>query len=115
MSLFEARGVTKRFGGLTAVNAVDFHVEAGEIVGLIGPNGAGKTTFFNLISGFLKPDEGEHRGDLFLLAPPSRLLWAAIVAHVTAAGTAGSRSVCADAGRSSILIAIVARSTSTTK
>ncbi|MEX0760731.1 MAG: ABC transporter ATP-binding protein [Tistlia sp.] len=61
MSLFEAEGVTKRFGGLTAVSAVDFRVEAGEIVGLIGPNGAGKTTFFNVISGFLKPDEGDVR------------------------------------------------------
>lgn len=59
MSLFEARGVTKRFGGLTAVNCVDFRVETGEIVGLIGPNGAGKTTFFNLISGFLRPNEGD--------------------------------------------------------
>ncbi|WP_417728890.1 ABC transporter ATP-binding protein [Roseovarius sp.] len=61
MSLFEARQVTKRFGGLTAVNAVDFNVEQGEIVGLIGPNGAGKTTFFNVISGFMKPDEGDVR------------------------------------------------------
>ena len=59
MSLFEARAVTKRFGGLTAVSAVDFRVESGEIVGLIGPNGAGKTTFFNLISGFMRPDEGD--------------------------------------------------------
>ncbi|MCL5776508.1 ABC transporter ATP-binding protein [Limibaculum sp. FT325] len=59
MSLLEARSVTRRFGGLTAVNAVDFRVETGEIVGLIGPNGAGKTTFFNLISGFLRPDEGD--------------------------------------------------------
>jgi len=63
MSLMEAKGVTRRFGGLTAVNAVDFRVEQGEIVGLIGPNGAGKTTFFNLISGFLRPDEGEIRFD----------------------------------------------------
>jgi branched-chain amino acid transport system ATP-binding protein len=63
MSLLEATGVTKRFGGLTAVDAVDFHVEKGEIVGLIGPNGAGKTTFFNLISGFLRPDEGDVRFD----------------------------------------------------
>jgi len=59
MSLLEASGVTKRFGGLTAVSAIDFHVEKGEIVGLIGPNGAGKTTFFNLISGFMRPDEGD--------------------------------------------------------
>jgi branched-chain amino acid transport system ATP-binding protein len=56
--LLEASGVTVRFGGLTAVNGVDFHVEQGEIVGLIGPNGAGKTTFFNAISGFRFPDAG---------------------------------------------------------
>jgi len=63
MSLFEATGVTKRFGGLTAVNNVDFHVEEGEIVGLIGPNGAGKTTFFNVISGFMRPNDGDVRFD----------------------------------------------------
>jgi branched-chain amino acid transport system ATP-binding protein len=57
--LLEAKGVTRRFGGLTAVNAVDFRVERGEIVGLIGPNGAGKTTFFQVVSGFLAPDAGE--------------------------------------------------------
>jgi ABC-type branched-subunit amino acid transport system ATPase component len=56
--LLEARGVTVRFGGLVAVNSVDFHVDQGEIVGLIGPNGAGKTTFFNAISGFRNPDSG---------------------------------------------------------
>lgn len=56
--LLEARDITKRFGGLIAVNAVDFHVERGEIVGLIGPNGAGKTTFFQVVSGFARPDEG---------------------------------------------------------
>lgn len=56
--LLEAKGVTVRFGGLVAVNGVDFHVDRGEIVGLIGPNGAGKTTFFNAISGFREPDAG---------------------------------------------------------
>jgi branched-chain amino acid transport system ATP-binding protein len=73
MSLFEATGVTKRFGGLTAVDRVDFRVEEGEIVGLIGPNGAGKTTFFNLISGFLRPDEGDVRflGESILGRKPS--------------------------------------------
>ena len=56
--LLEASGVTVRFGGLVAVNGVDFHVDKDEIVGLIGPNGAGKTTFFNAISGFRNPDAG---------------------------------------------------------
>ncbi len=56
--LLEAKGVTVRFGGLVAVNGVDFHADQGEIVGLIGPNGAGKTTFFNAISGFRNPDAG---------------------------------------------------------
>lgn len=59
MRVLEARGVTKSFGGLTAVNKVDFHIESGEIVGLIGPNGAGKTTFFNLITGMYEPSSGE--------------------------------------------------------
>jgi len=59
MSVLEAKGVTKIFGGLVAVHDVDFRVEKGEIVGLIGPNGAGKTTFFNMISGFYRPDAGD--------------------------------------------------------
>lgn len=50
--------MTMRFGGLTAVNAVDFEVKRGEIFGLIGPNGAGKTTIFNCITQFYKPTEG---------------------------------------------------------
>ena len=58
MPLLETRGLTKRFGGLTAVNDVDLTVDKGEIVGLIGPNGAGKTTCFNLLSGFLRPTAG---------------------------------------------------------
>jgi ABC-type branched-subunit amino acid transport system ATPase component len=59
MSLLETKNVTKRFGGLVAVNGVSLGVESGEIVGLIGPNGAGKTTLFHLISGFLDPDNGD--------------------------------------------------------
>lgn len=50
--------VTKRFGGLVAVNAVSYELPAGRIVSIIGPNGAGKTTLFNLITGIYKPDEG---------------------------------------------------------
>jgi branched-chain amino acid transport system ATP-binding protein len=56
--LLRIDGVTKRFGGLTAVDSVDITVEAGEILGIIGPNGAGKTTLFNCINGFLEPEEG---------------------------------------------------------
>ena len=58
MTLLEVDGVTKRFGGLTAVSRVSLSVGAGEIVGLIGPNGAGKTTLFHLLSGFHAPTEG---------------------------------------------------------
>lgn len=58
MTLLDVKSMTKRFGGLVAVDSVDMTVSKGEIVGLIGPNGAGKTTAFNLISGFLAPDEG---------------------------------------------------------
>ena len=58
MSLLEARGVSKTFAGITALDDVSLDVEAGEIVGLIGPNGAGKTTFFNCLLGVLRPDGG---------------------------------------------------------
>ena len=57
-AILSVRGLTKRFGGLTAVNNVDFDLPAGELHAIIGPNGAGKTTFFNLVSGFLSPNAG---------------------------------------------------------
>jgi len=56
--LLLVRNVTKRFGGVTALNNVSFSVVEGEIVGLMGPNGAGKTTLFNVVSGNIKPDSG---------------------------------------------------------
>jgi branched-chain amino acid transport system ATP-binding protein len=56
--LLESRGLTKIFGGLTAVNGVDFQVRRGELRSVIGPNGAGKTTFFNLLTGVLPPSRG---------------------------------------------------------
>ena len=57
-ALLEARGVTKRFGGLIALNKVDFNLEEGRIASIIGPNGAGKTTFFNVFTGLYVPEEG---------------------------------------------------------
>jgi branched-chain amino acid transport system ATP-binding protein len=58
-NLLELAGVTVKFGGLTAVNAVDFAMRSGELVSIIGPNGAGKTTVFNLITGVYKPTSGK--------------------------------------------------------
>jgi branched-chain amino acid transport system ATP-binding protein len=58
-ALLDARGLTVRFGGLTAVDHVSAAFAPGELVGIIGPNGAGKTTFFNLLSGVLTPSTGE--------------------------------------------------------
>ena len=58
MSLLDAIEVTKRFGGIVALDAVTLAVDPGEIVGLVGPNGAGKTTLFNCLLGLLRPDAG---------------------------------------------------------
>ncbi len=58
MALLEVTGLTRSFGGLMAVSAVDLRIERGEIMGMIGPNGAGKTTVFNLLTGIYRPDKG---------------------------------------------------------
>jgi len=61
--ILEVKNLTKKFGGLTAVNDFSFEIKRGEFIGLIGPNGAGKTTVFSLISGFEKPSSGTIRFD----------------------------------------------------
>lgn len=61
--ILQVRQVTKKFGGMVAVNAVDLDIYPGEIIGLIGPNGAGKTTFFNSVTGFYKCDGGTVKFD----------------------------------------------------
>jgi branched-chain amino acid transport system ATP-binding protein len=75
MHLLEVKNLTKRFGGLVAVNNVSFHVDEGELLGIIGPNGAGKTTLFNLITGYLKPDSGKIllRGEDITGLPPNKI------------------------------------------
>jgi branched-chain amino acid transport system ATP-binding protein len=59
MPILDIQHLTKRFGGVRALNGLDFHVDKGEIVSVIGPNGAGKTSFFNTITGYFSPDEGQ--------------------------------------------------------
>ncbi|WP_151478366.1 ABC transporter ATP-binding protein [Streptomyces albicerus] len=80
-TVLDARGVTMRFGGLTAVRNVNLTVSSGEIVGLIGPNGAGKTTFFNCLTGLYLPTEGEVRYKGTILPPQSFKVTAAGVAR----------------------------------
>jgi len=70
--IFEAQGVIKRFGGIAAVDGASMSIDQGSITALIGPNGAGKTTFFNVITGFYKPDRGTATfgGEAVLGRPP---------------------------------------------
>ena len=59
MPILETQSLTKTFGGVQAIQSVDFDIEDGEIVSIIGPNGAGKTSFFNVVSGMFPPDGGK--------------------------------------------------------
>ncbi|HYY64082.1 MAG TPA: ABC transporter ATP-binding protein [Gaiellaceae bacterium] len=76
MSLLSLENVTRRFGGVVAVDDVSLAVEPGQIAGLIGPNGAGKTTLFNLITRLYRPDSGEiaFEGRSLLRTPPHRVV-----------------------------------------
>jgi branched-chain amino acid transport system ATP-binding protein len=76
LALLEVENVTKRFGGIVALDDVSFAAEPGEIVGLIGPNGAGKTTAFNVITRLYTPDEGDVRfeGESLLKTSPSGII-----------------------------------------
>jgi branched-chain amino acid transport system ATP-binding protein len=76
LALLELENVTRRFGGLVALDDVSFSVEQGEIAGLIGPNGAGKTTAFNVITRLYKPDSGTvaFDGTSLLGTPPHRVI-----------------------------------------
>ncbi len=73
--ILRTRGLTIRFGGLTALNSVDFAVQRGEIRAVIGPNGAGKSTFFNCLTGVLKPTSGHvlFNGEEIAGLPPNRI------------------------------------------
>jgi branched-chain amino acid transport system ATP-binding protein len=59
MALLKLENITKRFGGLVAVDKVSLEIQAGELIGIVGPNGSGKTTLFNVISGVYTPEEGK--------------------------------------------------------
>ena len=76
MALLSVRNVTRRFGGIVAIDDVSLDVDRGRIVGLIGPNGAGKTTLFNVITRLYRPDSGELEfdGRSLLHTPPHRIV-----------------------------------------
>lgn len=79
--LLETRGLIKQFGGVAAIDQLDLHMLEGEILGVIGPNGSGKTTLFNVITGFLKANEGDvfFRGERITNRAPHRIAKRGIV------------------------------------
>lgn len=81
MALLEVRGLTRHFGGLAAVEDVNFDLNDGEILGMIGPNGAGKSTVFNMINGTITPTRGRvtFRGEDITGLPPHRIAQKGIV------------------------------------
>ena len=76
MSLLSVQNLDKRFGGLHAVKDVSLDVQKGDILGILGPNGAGKTTLYNLLTGFIKPDNGQVllEGQSLLRLPPHKVV-----------------------------------------
>ena len=81
MTLLSLQGVTRRFGGLVAVDAIDLEVAEGGVTAVIGPNGAGKTTLFNLISGFQTPNAGRivFAGEDITARPPEAIAASGLV------------------------------------
>ena len=75
MSILDVRGITKRFGSLVALNAVDFSLDDGEILAIIGPNGAGKSTLFNVVTGLYRADGGDilFRGESIVGLTPNQI------------------------------------------
>jgi branched-chain amino acid transport system ATP-binding protein len=94
--LLEVRGLTRRFEGVVAVNAMDLHVAEGELVSIIGPNGAGKSTLFNLISGTDRPDSGSvsFAGRDVTSARPERLAALGLARTFQHGRVFGNLSVC---------------------
>lgn len=81
MVILEMQGLTKEFGGLTALNRLDVNIDEGEIAGLVGPNGSGKTTWINIVTGFLKPTAGDilYKGQSIVGLEPYQIAEMAII------------------------------------